>query len=720
MSRFLSIVKIISIAVTIGLLLSGCGVNLPDTPQNLTATAYSSGAIIISWDPVSNADGYYLHLVPNVGGFALTGNKFACTDTEQIHYNLYADTLYSYKVTAYNSNGESSFSNTASARTFAGVPNPPADVSASAASESSIIINWSAVKHADGYKIYRSNESLGYYTEIDETESTSYTDTDLPVDVRYYYKVSAYNISGESTQSSSVYSQATTIPAPPSEVTATTQSVDRIIINWPAVHNADSYVVYRSLSESGVYTQIGTTTESSYTSAELIHETTYYYKVAAKNGIGEGSKSNSASATTLSGKPKAPSYLSTSNITLSSIRISWSSVSVSATEYIVYRSSTDTNDYNIITTINSSYTTIYYTDSGLNHGTTYYYKIAARNNYGDSPPSDVISATTLSAIELTKEIWADGSLPTSSSEQWFCFTATAATQYVHVILGTLTSLYIQLYDVNMKTVGSQSFIYSSTKSISQTTTIGQVYYIKSSISLSRGTYKIAFNDLSSPPPPESIQLTEKQWADGDIPSSDGEQWFSFTATAATQYVHVIFGTLSDLYVQLYNSSLNTVGSRTNLYSSTKYTSRTLTIGQVYYILVTPYSSSYKGTYQIAFNSSITKPLPPLSSVIQLTEVQWANGNIPSSGGDQWFSFTATAATQYVHISFGTLNDLYVQLYDSSLNTVGSQENLYSSTKYISRTLTIGQMYYILVTPYSSSGKGTYKVAFNTSATAPPQ
>jgi hypothetical protein len=44
-------------------------------------------------------------------------------------------------------------------------------------------------------------------------------------------------------------------------------------------------------------------------------------------------------------------------------------------------------------------------------------------------------------------------------------------------------------------------------------------------------------------------------------------------------------------------------------------------------------------------------------------------------------------------------------------------NLTGNT-YISRTVTIGQVYYIRVWPYSSSDSGNYKLAFNTSNIPP--
>jgi hypothetical protein len=173
---------------------------------------------------------------------------------------------------------------------------------------------------------------------------------------------------------------------------------------------------------------------------------------------------------------------------------------------------------------------------------------------------------------------------------------------------------------------------------------------------------------------------------------------------------------------VYNSSGGTVGSNSNLYGSSPYISRTLTSGQIYYIKVTPYSSIYSGTYDIAFNTSSATPpaeWPPITSTTMSNANQWYSGNIPSSGTkEQWFIFTATATTQYIHVKFGGLTDLWVQVYNSNGVTVGDRENFYSSSRYISRPLTSGQTYYINVWPYSSSGSGTYDIAFNTSITAP--
>ncbi|WP_461255171.1 pre-peptidase C-terminal domain-containing protein [Treponema sp. R80B11-R83G3] len=325
--------------------------------------------------------------------------------------------------------------------------------------------------------------------------------------------------------------------------------------------------------------------------------------------------------------------------------------------------------------------------------------------------SFTVNLPSIGAITtLTADTWADGNIPTSSDVQWFKFTATASTQYIHVKFGTLTDLYVQAYNTSGATVGSRTELYS-TRYVSWKVTAGQEYYISvQPYGSNSGTYQITFNALPFPLGTTITTLTADTWADRNPTSSDG--WFKFTATASTQYIHVKFGTLTGMYVHMYDSSYAEVGSGSNLNNinngSTKYVSQTVTVGQEYYIGV----SSGSGTYQIAFNAL---PAPPGTTITTLTANTWENGNLPTSSSVQWFKFTATASRQYIHANFSTLSDLYVQAYDSSYAEVGSEARIIN---YISQTLTTGQEYYIRVRPYSSSGSGTYQIAFNALPVSP--
>jgi hypothetical protein len=222
----------------------------------------------------------------------------------------------------------------------------------------------------------------------------------------------------------------------------------------------------------------------------------------------------------------------------------------------------------------------------------------------------------------------------------------------------------------------------------------------------------------------AVLLAEDTWADGAVSSTSGEQWFKFTATAGTQYLHVMFGTMTSMYVQLYDSSNDALGSeRTLSGSSGGYENLALTVvsGKSYYVKVAKgpsWAGSPTGTYKIGFN---TMPLPcgTLAGAAALTADTWAVGALNTSGSEQWFKFTAAAGTHYLHVFFGTLTDMGVQLHDGGGGTLGSSMHLYSSTTSKSLIVTSGQTYYIKVTPYySNSGGGTYRIAFNSSDTAP--
>jgi hypothetical protein len=327
------------------------------------------------------------------------------------------------------------------------------------------------------------------------------------------------------------------------------------------------------------------------------------------------------------------------------------------------------------------------------------------------------------AIPLTENVWANGNIPTSTDEQWFKFTATETSHYIHVGLGTLTNLYIQLYENDgsdesddIVAVGTLSEITSSTTNnyINKTSlTVDNEYYIKVTTFYyyHGGTFKIGFN--KSFVPPGVTTLEAGVWADGNIAIEGDEQWFKFTATADTHYIH--FREISEsyhgegVYVNVYDSSGTEVGSKINIKYNITNTNRTTTANQEYYIKVTPVYTNESGTFKIAFSASV---VTPGKAVAQLTADTWADGDIPTSTDEQWFKFTATADTHYIHFRHGPLlYGVFVNVYDSSGTEVGSGVHLTINTNL---TTTADQEYYIRVMPYYSDNSGTFEIAFNTS------
>ena len=101
------------IILLIGLIVTSCDTTPtpepPAAPTGLNCEAVSSTQIDLSWDASSGADGYYV--------YRCTGTT--CTPTDLVHTEsstswsdtgLNPDTTYRYRVTAYNGNGESGYS----------------------------------------------------------------------------------------------------------------------------------------------------------------------------------------------------------------------------------------------------------------------------------------------------------------------------------------------------------------------------------------------------------------------------------------------------------------------------------------------------------------------------------------------------------------------------------------------------------------------------------
>lgn len=219
-----------------------------------------------------------------------------------------------------------------------------------------------------------------------------------------------------------------------------------------------------------------------------------------------------------------------------------------------------------------------------------------------------------------------------------------------------------------------------------------------------------------------IELAENRFVEGYASSKNSdniEQWLTFTATAATQYIHAVARSLysaSDLYIQLYDNNGNEVGKNEYFYPN-NYLSRTVTLGQRYYIRTRCLSYSSWGSYWIAFSKSSNLPtFPPEETIpIQLTaERQPANGYISTAYGSQFFIFTATKTTQTIHFIKGTLGSSSYRMYDYEGKNMSSADEGFSNNNNgaayykIKSNLLIGKKYCIEI---YNSFTGSFQLEF---------
>ena len=368
----------------------------PNTPSGLSASA-SSSSISLSWNSVSGAESYKIYRSTSASG-SYTFIK-STSSTYYSDSSVSSGVTYYYKVSAVNSAGESSQSSYVSARIDGTTaPNTPSGLSASASS-SSISLSWNSVSGAESYKIYRSTSVSGSYTFIKSTSSTYYSDSSVSSGVTYYYKVSAVNSAGESSQSSYVSARidGTTAPNTPSGLSASASS-SSISLSWNSVSGAESYKIYRSTSVSGSYTFIKSTSSTYYSDSSVSSGVTYYYKVSAVNSAGESSQSSYVSAKISGGSTNyepCPPTVSCSGT--SSVTVSWTPATSSGcgrpTSYNVLRKSQITGQFE---TLVSNTTRTSYTDSQPFPGKTIY-GVTAVNDYGSASGISYTSSIGISA-----------------------------------------------------------------------------------------------------------------------------------------------------------------------------------------------------------------------------------------------------------------------------------------------------------------------------------
>ena len=307
----------------------------PSAPQNLVAKAGIS-QISLSWTaPSSNGGsaitGYNIYRSMTSGGEGTTpvgtvsGLTLTYTDT-----GLTNGQTYYYEITAVNSGIQSAPSNEASAMPIA-APYPPQNLQGFSGN-SQVSLSWSAPSNNSGspitnYNVYRGLESGKESLLAKIGNVTSYNDTDFSIGSGgpYFYKVTALNSAGESlpsNEASVTQSTSATVPDAPSSLTATVKSSSQINLNWTAPSNNGGsviigYTIQRSTDNGNTWSTVQSNTGSTtttYNDTGLVPSTTYSYRVSAINQAGNGSPSNTASATTSSVTPPPPTGIVLNNI----------------------------------------------------------------------------------------------------------------------------------------------------------------------------------------------------------------------------------------------------------------------------------------------------------------------------------------------------------------------------------------------------------------------
>jgi lysophospholipase L1-like esterase len=407
----------------------------PATPIELVATA-NGPQITLSWtDSSDNEVGFQIERSLTSGGGFILLTTTTVNATSFLDAGLEGDTRYFYRVRAVNSGGSSAYSNEANATTQPAPPAAPTGLNAVAISSAQIHLNWvDNSTNETGFEIERADTSAVFtLISTTTTNAISFLDTGLTENTQYLYRIRSLNGAGASAYTSNA--SVITLPMPPAapdSLNATTIAFSQINLSWQDLStNETGFQIERSLTSESDFTLVAITSANTttYSDINLSPQTNYFYRVKAINPGGSSNFTTESSATTFAGPPNAPTSLMASASSTTQINLSWVEASGNETGFQVEQSTSAAGNFTLITTTSANIDT--YVDSGLQPGTTYFYRVRAINEVGSSSYTNTASTSTIPLIQPYGEIFNETSF---ASPTVFPIIGTAITRGTNKII----------------------------------------------------------------------------------------------------------------------------------------------------------------------------------------------------------------------------------------------------------------------------------------------
>lgn len=363
----------------------------------------------LSWNPCRGAASYQLQVSKNNSFTDLVYNEDGLTVTKKLIPNLAYDSKYYWRIRAYNTREDFGWSDIwsfSTEKTPGSKPAAPVLLSPAAQAKDISLtptLTWNASNGASSYTLQVSTRSdfSSYFYEKREIPGTSQNVPGLSYSAVYFWRVNAVNSFGTSDWSevrsfTTISNLAPQQPRNPIPADNAQNQALSLSLGW-ACSDPESdpltYDIYLGITNNP--SLVKSQTASNYNPGPLNTNTTYYWKIVAKDNYNNSTPGPVWKFTTSGTVPQVPALILPNN----------GESGIPVNPYISWYSSEGADSYNLEIARNSSFTSskmeynnlnsTSITISDLSYNTQYWWRVNAANNVGTSDWSEVRSFTTL-------------------------------------------------------------------------------------------------------------------------------------------------------------------------------------------------------------------------------------------------------------------------------------------------------------------------------------
>jgi beta propeller repeat protein len=269
----------------------------PPAPTDLTATALAYNQIRLDWSFTGTVTGFKIYRRIGAGVWSTTPIKTVGNTVRTFtNTGLLANTLYTYRICAYNAYGSSPVVE-ASATTMIYIA-APTTLKAKAYSSHCIGLSWiDKSTNETGFYLERRIGTTGCWSAISSVPANTigYINGNVSPGTTYNYRVQAIADDACSAYSNIVSVATPVYIAPPTDLTAAVVSPTQVNLHWTDnANNEAGYKIERRKSTVTTWTVIKTlgANITSFNNTGLIAGTTYIYRVRAYKNTAYSAYSN--------------------------------------------------------------------------------------------------------------------------------------------------------------------------------------------------------------------------------------------------------------------------------------------------------------------------------------------------------------------------------------------------------------------------------------------